>query len=153
MGIVDEHHHRALLGKGRQQAERRGADRKPVLLATRTQRERGLERHRLRPRNPPHCAQGRAKELEQRPERDLRLRLDPARAQQPHPGRALGGVVQQRRLADPGVAAERQHGAGARSRPLESKLDVPLLLEPTEQHSAILRGPVPDARLIGDRKD
>ena len=75
------------------------------------ERERALERERVRLGDLVEHRQRRAQQLEQRGERDLRLGLDAARAQHPHPGRSLGRVVEQNRLADPRLSHQRERRA------------------------------------------
>ena len=113
MGIVEQHCNRSALGVSGEQTERRGADREPLLSRPGSQRERTLQRDRLRLRDVLKQPQGRADQLEQRRERNLRFRLDPARAQQLHADGPLGGVVEQRCLADPGLAYQRERRARA----------------------------------------
>ena len=73
LGVVDQHGDRALLGVGGEQAERRRADREALLRPGRPERERALERERLRLRDAVEHPERRAQQLEQRRERDLRL--------------------------------------------------------------------------------
>src|SRR5439155_9660316 len=83
----------------------------------------------------------RPEELEQAGERDLGLRFDPAGAQDAHALRPPGGVLEQRRLSDPGLADEDEHAASAGARIREDPFERLPLPIPTEQHSPIL----PDA--------
>ena len=57
------------------------------------------------------------------------------------PSACCGGVIEQRRLADPRLADERERGAGARSRPRQSVLDLVALLLTPEQHRREFRSP------------
>jgi hypothetical protein len=81
LGVVHQHRHWCLLGVGRKQAEHRGAHREPLLRRTGPQRQRGLQRGRLGPRDLPKHGQRGPDQLKQGSEGDLRLRLDAARTQ------------------------------------------------------------------------
>jgi hypothetical protein len=140
--VVDEHGHRLLLGVRGEQAERRRADREPVAGARRAEGERALERRRLRLRDPVEAGQRRPEQLVQPGERDLRLRRDPAGTQQAHPRRPRRRVLEQRGLADPRLADERQHAAASLARVSEQALQRVLLRVATEEHTSIL-GPGP----------
>jgi hypothetical protein len=73
LGVVDQHRDRALLGVRGEQTERCRADREPLLGPGRPERERALERDRLRLRDAVEHPERRAQQFEQRRERDLRL--------------------------------------------------------------------------------
>ena len=81
-------------------------------------------------------AERRAQQLEQGRERDLRLGLDAPRPQQLHPGGVPGGVIEQRGLADPRLADQRQHRAVARPRALQGCSHLAPLTLATNQHAA-----------------
>jgi hypothetical protein len=155
VGVVDQHRDRLLIGERGQQAQRRRPDREPVIRDAGLQRQRRGQRRSLRLGNLVQAAQRGPDQLEQRAERHLRLLLDAAGAQQPHPARLPGGVAEQRRLADPRFPREREQRAGARSRQGERLLDLPPLLLPP-QHAAIVgtwyRGAHDRRRLGGPRK-
>ncbi len=138
VGVIDHHHQRRILGVGREQAERGGADREPFLPGSGPQRQRALHRGRLGPRDLPQHRQRRADQLEQGCERYLGFRFDPPGPQQPHSGRLPGGVVEQRRLPDSRLASQRKRRARPRSRPIESKPDFLPLTCPPQQHGAIV---------------
>ncbi len=82
--VVDEDEQRRLLGGGREQAERRGADREAVACCRWGERERSAERGGLGLRDRGQHVQDRPRDLEQPGEGELRLRLDPARVQDRH---------------------------------------------------------------------
>ena len=71
-------------------------------------------------RDPVERGQRRAQQLGEPGERNLGLRLDPARAQHPHPVGLRRRVLEQRRLADAGLADEREHAAATRLAPAAS---------------------------------
>ena len=62
----------------------------------------------------------------------------PRALQYRHPFGAARGVIEQRRLADPGFPDERQRRALPRSRPRQGPLDLRPLVVPAEQHAASL---------------
>ncbi len=136
--VVDQHRHRALIGLGGQQAQRGGADREPVPGRGRAQRQRLLQRGGLGRRDPLDQGQRGAEQFQQRPERDLRLRLDAAGPQQPQAGRLLRGVAEQCRLADPGLPGQCEHAADARPGPGQGLLDPLPLACAAQQHGAIV---------------
>ena len=134
VGIVDQDRHGALLGVRREQAEGGRPDREPLLSRAAPQRERTFERNSLWLRDPIEHRQRRPQQLEQSGERNLGLGLDPARAQDAHPGGAGSRVVEQRRLPDPRLPHQRKRRAGARARALERPLDRLALPVTTDQH-------------------
>ena len=136
--VVDEQRERRLLGVGGEQAQRRGADREAVARGRRAERERAPERGRLRPGDPVERAERRAQQLGEPRERDLGLRLDAARAQHAHPPGLPGRVLEQRGLADPGLADEREHAALAVPRLGQEPVERQPLLVAAEQHLPIL---------------
>ena len=138
MRVVDEDDDGAALGEGGQQAQRRGADREPLAGHAGRQRERARERGRLRLRKLVDEDQRGPQQLEQRRERDLRLGLDAAGAQHLHPTRALGHILEQRRLADAGLADERERRTRTVARLRERALDGLALAVAPHQHAASL---------------
>ena len=139
--VVDEHHYRPLLGQGRQQAERRHADEVRFSRCGRRQPERGLERGALRARETAELAEHRAEQLVQPAEGDLHLGLDAARAQHRGGPGHRGRVLEQRRLADPRLAAQHEHPARAVAGLRHEPLDARALGGAPQQHGAILSGP------------
>ncbi len=138
LDVVEQQQHRLLLGARGHEAERRGGHGEAVLGTPGTQRKGLLQRHGLGGGELAEHRQRRAQQLEQRGEREPGLRLDPAGAQHRHPAGALGGVVEQRGLADSGRAGQRQHdAAGGRGR-RECLLDGCLLRPPADKHGLIL---------------
>ena len=111
--VVDHAQHRALLRGEREQPEQRGADRQARLRRRGLELERSVERRRLGGGQPVAQPEHRLAQLGQPGERQLRLALQPARAQHGHAVGALDRRAQQRRLADPGLAAQHEHVAAA----------------------------------------
>ena len=136
--VVREHDDGPLLREGRQQAERRRADEMRLRGGGGREAERGLERRALRAGQALELAQHRAQQLVQPGEGDLDLRLDAAHAQHRDRARRVGGVLEQRRLADPRVAAQDQDPARALAGPRHQRVDAPALGRAPEQHGAIL---------------
>ena len=56
-------------------------------------------------------------------EGELVLGLDPDAAQHPHPVRSFARPLEQRRLADPGLAAEHEDRAALASRALDQRIE------------------------------
>jgi hypothetical protein len=76
-----------------------------------TERQRPLQRVRLGLGDLLEHDQGGPQELKQRGERDLGLGLDAPRPEHSHAPGQLGGVIEQRRLANSRLTQECQHGA------------------------------------------
>src|SRR5205814_517088 len=126
----------------------------PVLRIGGAEGERARKRLRLRRRDALDRRQRRTHQLGEARERNLRLRLDPACAQDPHSGRLPDGVLEQRGLADPGLAHERERPAAACARLVEEAVEREPLFLAAEQHGAILtRGDPPDANRVHPRPD
>jgi len=105
LGVVDDAQQRALLGDAAQEAEHRQSDEESVGRLARRQAERDGERVPLRPRERVEAVEQRRAELTDPRERQhlglgARDLLDAERDRLP------GRVPQQRRLADPGLAAD-----------------------------------------------
>ena len=134
VGVVDEHRDRAVLGVGGEQAERGRADREPLLGRAWPQRQRALERDRLRLRDLVEHHQRRAQQLEQRRERDLGLGLDPARAQHPHPAGRSAAWSSSTVLPIPGSPTSASVALAPDARARQHALDLLSLAVTTEQH-------------------
>jgi hypothetical protein len=123
--VVDQYQQRRLFGEVGQQREHGQPDQQRVLGRRGGQPERGPERPRLHRRQTVDPVGPRAQQQEQRRVRELGLGLDPAAAQHRRAGLdgGPGGVVEQCRLADPGLAAQHQRaaasGPGAGEQPVE----------------------------------
>ena len=102
------------------------------------QGERGSQSIRLDRRDAVENAERRPEQLQQHPERDLALGLQPGRAQHPHLGERRHGIVEQRGLADARLADEREHAARAQARGRHQPVDRLLLGLPTHQHAPSL---------------
>ena len=86
----------------------RGGDEEPVSAGGRRRVRAPRPAQRIASPARPRGAQDRAHQAEQTGERQVRLGLHTGRAQHRHRGSALGGVLEQRGLADPRLAAHDQ---------------------------------------------
>ena len=117
--IIDQAHERTLLGRLGQQTQDREGNEEAIRCSAVVQPERRPQRVSLRARQPVELAEHRRAQLMQPGERELHLRLNPR-----DPGDAtlrgpLGDVLQQRRLADPRLAAQDLHRALPRTDALQ----------------------------------
>ena len=119
--VVDDDQQRALAGGGPDHAEEAGEGGQTLVddLLGHGQRERRRDRRRLWRRQLVQPGEQRGRELAERRERQLRLRLDPGGAGEQHALGPLPGCDQERRLADPGLAAYQQSAAAAVTRAIE----------------------------------
>ena len=76
----------------------------------------------------------RTDDLVQRGEGDLRLRFDPAAAQDPHVGRSLSCVLEEGGLADTRLAADDEHAASRLASVLEEAAEPSALGVPAVEH-------------------
>jgi len=106
LGVVDDAEQRALLGDAAQEAEHRQSDEESVGRLARRQAERDGERVPLRPRERVEAVEQRRAELMDPRERQLHLGLGARDLLDAERDRLPGRVPQQRRLADPGLAAD-----------------------------------------------
>ncbi len=109
--VVDDREHGAVPGGRAQQADRRDAYGEAVARRRGTEREGGGQRIRLRSRQACELLRHRAEEIRQGREGQLGLRLDPARSQDRRVVAALRERLQQRRLADPRLAADHERAS------------------------------------------
>ena len=107
--IVDEAHERSHLGRLGQQAQRRQGHQEAVRGSAILQPERHTQRIPLRTGQPVQPVENRRTQLMQPGERQLHLRLNTRHPDDPTPQRPLSHVLQERRLADPRLAAHHQH--------------------------------------------
>ena len=117
--VVGDRQHGLALGRRREQAQHRGGDREAIGDRRRLERQRAAQRLRLDRRDLAAQVEQRRQQLGERRERQLGLRLDPARPQNAQPVGVVGGVAQQRRLAHAGLAVHEQR----RAAPLPRRLD------------------------------
>ena len=139
--VINHTQKRLLLGHLREQAQHRQPDQEPIRRVPRPQPERHAERVPLRGGKPVQPIQHRRAQLLQRRERELHLRLHTDRPHDPEPRRGPDRGLQQRRLADPRLAAHHQHPALPTAHRLEQPLQRLALVAPVVQH---LRRPLGD---------
>ena len=139
--VINHTHKRLLLGHLRQQAQHRQPDQKPIRRVPRPQPERHAQRVLLRGRKPVQPIEHRRAQLLQGRERELHLRLDTDRPHDPEPRRGPDRGLQQRRLADPRLAAHHQHPALPTTHRLKQPIQRLALAAPAVQH---LRRPLGD---------
>ena len=138
--VVDHAEERAVVSRGGEQAQRRGADVEAAGALRLGERQCAAQRVRLHRRQLRQPVEQRAHELVQARVRELRLGLDAERAHDPRIARSRDGVLEQGALADPGVAADDEGGAPAASRPLEHSLDPSAFALAADEHAAIGSG-------------
>ena len=114
--VVDHDGDRAVLGVAAEQAQHGGADREPVAASRRRAAAPGSasaadSASACTAGIPSSAAERRTHQLQEHAERDLALRLETGRAQDPHLGEPRHGVLEQRGLADPRLADESEHAA------------------------------------------
>jgi hypothetical protein len=111
LSVVDQAEQRLLLRGARQQVQHRQPDQELIRRGSLTHPERRLECLAPRRRKPAQPIEQGRTQLVQRGEGQLHLGLDADRAQHPHAGGGGLGVVEQRRLPDPGGAAQYERPA------------------------------------------
>src|SRR5262249_25889333 len=109
--IVNEAEHRAALCKLRKEREAPGKNEEALPRDADLESKRHTKRGRLRPGKPVDPPNSAADELMETGEGQLRFGLDRTRRQDFHVASPLARVVQQRRLADPRLAAHYQRAA------------------------------------------
>jgi hypothetical protein len=139
LGVVDAAQHRAALARLGEEAEQAGRDQEAVAHGVEAQPQRAAQGRRLGRGQALEEVQARAHELVHARERQLVLGLDADAAQQRHVRGAVGGVLEQRALADPGLAAQHERGAALAACALQQRIEGRLLrLAPDEHLGAIL---------------
>ena len=121
--IVDHAHERARLGGLGEQAQDRQRDQEAVRRRAVLEAERHLQRGPLRRRQRLQTVGQRRAQVMQTGERELHLRLHAGRPCDATSGGLPGDVFQQRRLADPRLAAQHQRRALADSDALQQPVE------------------------------
>ncbi len=140
--VVDEQQQRALLCSESEQRQRSDADREPRGLAL-DDPEGGTEPRRLRRREEVEPVEEGTAELVERRERDLRLRLDAAGANDVEVGRFRGCVLEQGGLADPRLADEDECLTGPSARVRQQLVDPTLCRSSSDQQESIVTRAAP----------
>ena len=117
--VIDQAGQRLVLRRGGQQAQHRQPDQETIRSLPLPHPERDRQRVALRPRQLVQPSEHRHAQLVQSGERELHLRLDAPGPDHAKAQRPASRIIQQRRLADPGLAAHDQHGAAASPRPVQ----------------------------------
>ena len=124
--------------RGSEEAQRRGADVEPARALCLGERQRAAQRIRLDRRQLRQPVEQGSQELVQARVRELRLGLDAERAHDLGIAGLRDGVLEQRALADPGVAADDERAAPAAPRLLEHPIDPSALALTADEHVAII---------------
>ena len=111
LGVVHDADERPLLRYICQQAQHRQADEEPIRRGAVAQAERNAKRIALRAGQAVQAVQERRAQLLQSGVRQFDLGLDAGRPGNAAPGRVPHQILQQRGLADPGLAAQHQRPA------------------------------------------
>ncbi len=139
LGVVDAAQHRATVAGLGQQAQQAGGDEKAILDAVEAEAQRAAQSRGLGGGEAIDELQARAHELVHAGEGQLVLGLDADAAQHRHVARAVGGVLEQRGLADPRLAAQHERGTALAACALKERIEGgPLGLTPDEHLVAIL---------------
>src|SRR5262249_13493140 len=136
--VVDEAQDRPLFGELGQDRQAGREDEKALLPSPRFQADSGPERGRLRAGKPVDVSEGGPQQLVERGEGELGLRLDAARGQDVHVGGAVASVLQQRRLAHAGLAAQDEAAATRSTSGAEQLADHGALGIPPVEHARIV---------------
>ncbi len=136
--VIDHDQQRPVASVRADQAHEAGEHRQALVdgLLDRRQRERRRDRRRLRLRQLRESVEHRRRQLAERCERQVGLRLHSGRPGDLHLLGPLPGDRQQRRLADPGLAAQHQCTAAAAPRALQQRIDAIHLGFSTKQHAS-----------------
>ena len=121
--IVDEKQQRLVLGGGRQERERRSADCEPRRLLFAAEAKCRAKHVGLLRLQPVEHAQNRPAEIEKPDERQFRLGLHAASANDPEIRCLCARVLEQRRLADPWITDEHKRRAPSGARMDEQPVD------------------------------
>ena len=136
--VVDQAQDRAALRQLGDERQAGGRDQEAVAGAV-GEPERALQRAGLRGRQALEQVQRGTQQLVQPRERQLGLRLDSARREHVHVGRAIAHVLEQGGLADSRLSPQHERAAARRPRGIEQCADEGALRVPSVQHEPILR--------------
>ena len=137
--VVDDAQQRLRVRGRCEQAQDRHRDEEAVLHALVRQPEGASQRGALHVGQLAGAVDDRPQQLVQPGERQLGLGLHAGAGEHPHAVRLLQGVLQQRGLADPGVAAQDERAAARLPGRLEEAVDGRALALPAQQHGRTLR--------------
>lgn len=150
MRVVDEQEHRHPLRRDRQKPQHCRRNEQAIAAHRRREPESSVQRSRIPLRQRLHKLPQRPDELEQSGKRELRLGLDTPHPQDANPLRPRRRVVEQRRLPDPGLAADDERTSEPLPHPRKHRVELrPLRLTPDEHRDD--RNALVDARLNSPR--
>ena len=137
--VVDHAEKRAVVSGGGEEAQGRGADEQPAGTLRFGKRERTAQRVRLHRRQRPRAGRGRGRTSSCRPEyaNSDSVSTPSARTTRASPARSHG-VLEQRALADPRLAADDKRAAPAAPRFLEHSIVPSALALTADQHASII---------------
>src|SRR5262249_28115180 len=137
--VVNDAEHGAALCKLRKEREAAGKNEKALARDAGLEPKSDTKRGRLRPGKPVDPPNSGADQLMETGERELRFGLDRTRRQDFHITDPFARVVQQRRLADPRLAAHYQGATPRLTCSLQQSSDPVALSVPPVQHPVIVR--------------
>jgi hypothetical protein len=134
VGVVDHTEEGLVFREDRKQTQGAAEDRETIGDGARAERQGRTKGDGLGGRNCIDRRELRAEELVQAGERNVHLGFDAERTQNPHALRALDGGIEERALADAGLAANDERSAVPRSSRLEHLVDPRGLTLAPEEH-------------------
>ena len=134
VGVVDEHGQRLPLGGVREQGQRTRVGREAAVWGRGRQSQRAGQRVALRRRQAIEALQEGLQHRPQAGKGQLRLGLDATRAEDHHPRRSSPGVVEERGLADAGLADHDERPAPALPGRVQVRIHVRELRLPAHKH-------------------
>jgi hypothetical protein len=137
--VVDHAQQRLVVGDRGQDAEQRDRDEEAILDAVGGQPEGAVQRGGLNRRQRLGAIEHGPQQLVDPRERQLGLRLDADAGEHAHPLRAPNRVREQRRLADPRLAAEDEGAAARGAGRAEQTVDCLALALSPQEHRGTLR--------------
>ena len=146
MGVIDHRQHRALRGDRPQQREGGRVGGKAIRHRRRPERQRGSQGGLLGLWDLIEPVEQRPQEVGQPGKGKAGLRLDAPRLEHLEAGGGREQVLEQRRLADPGLAAQEQGGAPAVSSTVKGRAQPRPLRLAADEHGAIVLGEPPACR-------
>ena len=146
VGVIDETEKRPVLGRLGQQAQHGERDQEAVVAFSHLEPERSPQRAPWGSGRLSRCPKDRTDDLVQRGEGDVRLRFDPAAAQDLHVGRSLSCVLEEGGLADTRLAADDEHPASRLASVLEERAEPSALGVPAVEHPLRWYPPSPGAK-------
>ena len=135
--VIDNAQQRLFFSRSGKQRERRQSDQEPLRRRAWVLAESDPQRAPLRRRQVVQLRQERDQQLVQATELHADLRLDTGDAGSPQVGRGGDGVLEQRRLPDPGPSAQHQRAAEAAAHRVQDPVDRRPFGPAVEQHELL----------------